>query len=270
MIEETHFPMFHIENIPSRPVFFMHIAKTAGSYLNSLFKSSLGSPSVETHIEGKIGGSKALKEALDRGVSVFSGHVMYGLWKEIERPSACRFTKITIVRDPIEHLASHIQWLDHYNLPEMRSAYQALDESHQRIVDRIGAIDLSNISQIDRYLTNLGADEIRLFDNCQTRYFVTSGRKTMDAVRPLSLADCQSLRRAMSDFDVIARQSNLESDIVRIASCTGLHLKFSDVRVNSAKSERRIETRNPVMRQVLGKRTLVDQWLWRELENEGS
>ena len=57
-----------------------------------------------------------LKDVLDAGVRVFSGHVMYPLWREIAGPLDAQFCKVCILRDPISHLASHIQWLDHYNL----------------------------------------------------------------------------------------------------------------------------------------------------------
>ena len=252
---------------PPRPVFFMHIAKTAGSYVNSLFETALGADRVATHIETCIGGSDALATAIDGGILVFSGHVMFGLWRDIEGPLGLDFLKVTVVRDPIEHLASHIRWLDHYNNPEKRQSYRALDEHHQRVVDRVGAIDFNDVGQLDRFLTNLTPAELRLFDNCQSRYFISSGRRTLDACRPLSLADCRALRTAMEEFDVIARQDRFETDIQRIAETTRLPLVASDTRVNVAKSPRQMDTSNPLVRQVLGKRTLVDQWMWRTLSN---
>lgn len=254
--------------LPPRPIFFMHIAKTAGSYLNTLFESALGSERVITHIELKIGGAAGLVEALERGTYVFSGHVMFGLWQDMEGPLGQRFSRVTVVRDPIDHLASHLLWLDHYNLPEKRQEYRALNEAHQRIADRIGAIDLTDLGQLDAFLTNLSAAETRLFDNCQARYFLTSGGRSLDAMRPLSLSDCRMLRRAMAEFDVIARQDRLAHDIPRISQVLGLDLRHTNETVNAAKSERRIDTSNPYVRQVLGKRTLVDQWLWRTLAHE--
>lgn len=245
------------------PVFFMHIAKTAGSYVNSLLVDAIGADRVLTHIELNIGNSVQLQNALDRGVTVFSGHVMHGLWEAIAAPIETRFRKISVVRDPIEHLASHILWLDHYNRSDQRRDYLALDEAHRRVADRVGAIDVSDVGQLDQFLTEMSPTEVRLFDNCQSRYFLMPGRRELETHRPLSLADAKALGRAVGKFDIVARQDRLEADIPQIGRKIGVQLSYMDRRVNPAKSERRIETSNPLVRQVLGKRTILDQWLWR-------
>ena len=251
-----------------QPVFFMHIAKTAGSYINEVLQTALGDGQIATHVETHIGSSADLGAALKRGTRVFSGHVMNGLWEDIAGPTRVAFRKITLLRDPVDHLASHLLWLDHYNRPEKRREYKQLDEAHQRVSDRIAAIDLTDVGQLDAYLTGISGQEVRLFDNCQARYFLMSGRRDMASIRPLSLADAKALRIAASDFDAIGFQDRLREDIPRLGKATGLELVFTDRRVNPAQSIRRIDTSNPLVRQVLSKRTLVDQWLWRHVRRE--
>ena len=248
-----------------RPIFFMHIAKTAGSYLNARFRAALGDESVATHIEASIGDTAALRARLDSGVRFFSGHVMYAHWRDIAGPLADEFRTICILRDPIEHIASHIQWLDHYNRPEFAREYRHLDEFHRRVVDRIGAVDITEIGQLDRFLADLSGLEVRLFDNCQSRYFVASGRRTYDSIRPLSLSDRFAVSQAVSNFDAVVFQDDLETGVAEISKATGVALASSATRVNPALSDRRIDTSNPVIRQILSRRTLVDQWLWRLL-----
>ena len=250
------------------PVFFMHIAKTAGSYLNERFADALGEAAVETHIEQSIGNTLDLKAALQIGKRFFSGHVMLGLWDDISGAIAGEFSMITVLRNPIEHLASHIQWLDHYNNPEQNSSYAALDEAHRRIVDRIGAVDLSDIGQLDDFLTGLSGTEVRLFDNCQSRYFIMSGRRDIDCIRPLSLSDRSNVAASLARFDAVACQDQLEKDLSKIGAATGAGLSFVDRRVNAAQSERWIDTRHPLVRQVLSKRTIVDQWLWQRVRHQ--
>lgn len=258
----------HDTVVLTQPVFFMHIAKTAGSYVNHLLEAALGTAAVATHIESKIGNSVDLLRAHSGGVQVFSGHVMQGLWRDIAAPSELVFKKITLLRDPIEHLASHLLWLDHYARPEKRKEYRQLDEAHQRISDRIAAIDLTDVGQLDAFLTGLSGHEVRLFDNCQARYFVMSGRREVEAMRPLSLADAKALRVAAAAFDAIGFQDRLAKDIPRLGAAMGIDLKYLEKRVNPAQSVRRIDTTNPLVRQVLGKRTIVDQWLWRHARAE--
>jgi len=258
------------DNTPvlAEPVFFMHIAKTAGSFVNVLLQNAIGAPHVATHIESKIGSSADLLRAYSSGVQVFSGHVMQGLWHDIAAPTELGFKKFTLLRDPIEHLASHLLWLDHYNRPEKRKEYVQLDESHRRISDRIAAIDLTDVGQLDAYLTGLSGHEVRLFDNCQARYFLMSGRRDMDAIRPMSLADAKALRQAAAQFDAIGFQDRLEEDVPRLGKAIGIELKYLKKRVNPAQSARKIDTTNPLVRQILGKRTIVDQWLWRHARAE--
>lgn len=250
------------------PVFFMHIAKTAGSYINERFLDALGAEAVATHIEQSIGNTSDLKAALLDGKRFFSGHVMLGLWDDVGGAVSGDFSMIFVVRDPIDHLASHIQWLDHYNNPDQRARYAALDEAHRRIVDRIGAIDLSDIGQLDAFLTGLTGTAVRLFDNCQSRYFIMTGRRDIDCIRPLSLADRSKVAAALARFNAVACQDQLKKGISKITAATGVGLSFVDKRVNAAQSERRIDTRHPLVRQVLNKRTIVDQWLWQRAKQE--
>ena len=98
------------------PVFFMHIAKTAGSYLNAVLTDALGETQVATHVEHRLGGAADLAEMLANGRRVISGHVMNCLWEQITAGSPQTFRKVSIVREPIAHLASHLLWLDHYAL----------------------------------------------------------------------------------------------------------------------------------------------------------
>ncbi len=254
--------------ILAQPVFFMHIAKTAGSYVNVVLRNALGANAIATHIETRIGGASELEEALGHGTKVFSGHVMNGLWDDIAGPTGVKFRKFTLLRDPIEHLASHLLWLDHYNRPEKRREYNQLDESHRKISDRIAAIDLTDVGQLDAFLTGLSGQEVRLFDNCQARYFLVSGRRDMASIRPLSLADAKPLRRAAAGFDAIGFQDRLREDIPRLGRAIGLDLEYVEKRVNPAQSLRKIDTSNPLVRQVLGKRTILDQWLWRHARQE--
>ncbi len=264
--QSEHLP--RVENTRlDTPIFFMHIAKTAGSYLNRRFEVLLGPQYCATHIELSIGNRTDLKAALDRGVTFFSGHVMLGLWNDIAGDLAPKFQMATILRDPIEHLASHIQWLDHYNRPDKRREYLALDEAHRRVVDKIGASDIGEIGQLDDFLTNLSGIETRLFDNCQARYFLMSGQRDVVSQRALSLGDRRHVSAALKRFDYVIRQDDLKNGLALLSKGTGIDLSFSDTRINAAKSLRKIDTSNLIVRQILGKRTLLDQWLWRRVHS---
>lgn len=253
---------------PEIPVFFMHIAKTAGSYFNEILKSALGTETLRVHCEFSVGSSEDLRVALESGVRVFSGHVMNPLWDEMAEPLGISFRKITLLRDPIEHLASHLLWLEQYTRANMWKHYRDLDRAHQIVADRLSAIDLTDVGQLDDYLTNLSGLEVRLFDNCQARYFLMQGRQDVKSYKPLCLADAKVLSKAIKDFDAIGFQDNLGEDVPRLGQSVGLDLQYVDKRVNTANSTSKIDTTNPIVRQVLSKRTILDQWLWRHARQD--
>ena len=247
------------------PVFFMHIAKTAGSYLNTVLVDAYGAGRVATFSEEWLGNTDDLRRRLAGGARVISGHIMNALWEEIVAPLDTRFTKITVLREPHEHLASHLHWLDHYNRPDMRGEYALLDEAHRRVIDRIGAVNLTDPAQLDEYMTHLGPSEIALFDNCQSRYLIGNDRRGLRNMQPLTLSDAKAIRAALAGFDVVLRQDRLPEDIPRLSERLGLSLPVPQTRVNAGRSTRRIDTSSPLIRQILSKRTIVDQWLWREV-----
>ena len=254
------------EPLEGAPVFFMHIAKTAGSYLNAVLTEALGPSQVATHVEHRLGSASDLSAMLDGGCRLISGHVMNGLWNDIAGGVGTGFRKITILREPIAHLASHLLWLDHYNQPEHRTDYMLLDEAHQRVVDRIGAVDLNDIGHLDHYLTNLNPTEIRLFDNCQSRYFLAAGRRDPSLTRPLSLADVRGLHGAIDEFDLILSQNRMEAGLAALSDLLNVKLAPLPDRVNEGRATRVIDTSGVLVRQVLSRRTLVDQWLWRQVQ----
>lgn len=247
-------------------IFFMHIAKTAGSYVNRLFLDALGGDRAVEHFLQRYPTHEAVAQAVnDEGVVFLSGHVYLRLWNELSRTVGRPFLRVTALRDPIEHLASHILWLDHYNLPEKRAEYARLSEPHQRLVDRIGQVDLADCGSVDHFLTHLPAGGVQLLDNCQARYFVSGPGSRTGHHDPLTLAHCEEITRAARGFDLIIRQDRMDEGVARIAALAGLTLSAPAGRVNEAASARRIDTANPILRAVFGKRTLVDQWLWRNL-----
>lgn len=245
------------------PVFFMHIAKTAGSYLNTVLTDALGPDQVATHVEHRLGSAADLKTMLEAGQRVISGHVMNGLWEMIASGVATPFRKVTILREPVAHLASHILWLDHYNQPDHRDDYRRLDEGHQRVVDRIGAVDVTDVGHLDHFLTTLNPIETRLFDNCQSRYFLGADRRDPTVTRPLSLADARALRGAAEGFDLILCQDRLDTDLEALSDLLGVPLPAPEARINEGRATRVIDIANPIVRQIMSRRTLVDQWLWR-------
>ena len=98
--------------------FFMHIAKTAGSFVNNVLQKGLGPRFVE-HCE-------AQGRLTSNDIAVWSGHIYLPQWRAIEKLNAWKMKRFTLLRDPVAQTASHILWLDHYALPEFQREYKRL------------------------------------------------------------------------------------------------------------------------------------------------
>jgi hypothetical protein len=147
-------------------IFFMHIAKTAGSSVNKIFSEIYRNQAI-THIEGKPDWNTAIDQ-----FSFISGHIRYPVFARMVK--GVDFKYITFVRDPIEHLRSHLNWV----------RIQTIDPKHKKFVERNPAIwrlskglwkvNLSDAKSIlfflEEHYSNTQCKV--LFQNCQCRYFI--------------------------------------------------------------------------------------------------
>ena len=254
----------------SRPiVFMMHIAKTAGSYLNQVFLNALGQDRVALHVERFIGDHETFLKTIDKGITFFSGHIyLANIENIIELAGKRAETKIiTVVRDPLEQLASHIKWFDHYNLPENEIARGRLPETVQELIAKIKKTDLDDAGSLDRFLTFLDATGIQYLDNCQSRYFLASKDSNIQAETPITLDTRRRLGKRIEVFDMVLRGNKLREDIAALAELLNIDLQYLDERVNVAKSNRSLDYSNPLTRSVLSKRLVVDNWMWNRLQS---
>jgi hypothetical protein len=246
------------ENIAANSGFFMHIAKTAGSYMNDVFSQSLGERFV-AHCEGPNQLNK------DADVVLWSGHVYLESWRKIEVQRGWTTKRFTLLREPLSQLSSHILWLDHYAGPAVRREYNALDVGSRQVVDEVAATDLSDAGAIDRLFTNLVDRGVMYFDNCQSRYFI-AGSSEISRTEPLHLGMRSTLDKALNEFSVVGTDDNIEGFIRRVADELSIDLKYSEKRVNEAKATRSIDLSDPDVRAVLAKRTMLDNWLYKRVQ----
>lgn len=253
-----------------QPIYFMHIAKTAGSYINKLFVDALGEDACVLHAEHNLRDEHDKERAIRSAaggdeIRFISGHIYHHDWLHSCADDAYRFYQIATVREPIAHLASHIQWLDHYNRPDKRQQYNNLSLPLQKLVDDIGRLDFESVGDLDAFLSSLSGTAVQMLDNCQSRYFLCGYSSNIQRTDALDLSSVNELSTAVDKFDLIFTLDNLANAIDIIRSQTGISLAPLESRVNTAKSNRTIDINNKVVRSVLSKRSLVDQWLWRSV-----
>ena len=84
-----------------KQIYFMHVPKVAGTSVNSVFSNYFGEDEVVLHCENK--------KCDLQSYSFVSGHVAWPTFRAIiDGADAYKFT---IMRDPIDHLLSHLRWV---------------------------------------------------------------------------------------------------------------------------------------------------------------
>jgi hypothetical protein len=243
--------------LPANAFFFMHIAKTAGSFVNDVLSRGLGKRFLD-HCE-------AAGRLATPDVAFWSGHVFLPQWRDIETANAWKTQRFTVLRNPASQTVSHILWLDHYAQPEFRREYNRLDPQTRQVVDLVGATDLADAGAIDHMLTHLPGRGVQYFDNCQSLYFL-AGADGIGIEDYLHLGMRTRLREVMKAFAVIGVGERMEDFIRRMSEAIAFPLVYEDVRVNEAKSKRAIDLTDPEIQAVIAKRVTLDNWLYQAVK----
>jgi hypothetical protein len=253
----------------SRTLFFMHIGKTAGSYLNQCFSNAFGKDSVTPFCQDLIDASNnPAYRQLFEDKSVISGHFYLADWTEFAQRQGIDAALATVLRSPLHQIVSSLRFLDGYNDP---SRHQEVDMMHldlRDIVLRLAEVDFADAGSLDGFLTTLTPVGVRLFDNNQSRFFLGRERgdagPSADLSVPLTLACAPRLAEALDRFDLVGLTERLPETLVFLSELTGHTILPVATRINETQSPRTIDVSDPWIRRVLAKRIVVDDWLYRQ------
>ena len=250
-----------------RPIFFMHIAKTAGSFVNHVVNVSAQEGQYDFHIERFLRYKEYFEKEAKEKIFV-SGHVYLSDWLDMSKTYSLDFDIMTIIREPFSHIVSHMLWLDHYNQREFRGEFNALDQNTQTVVDRIGAVNFEDPGSLDNFLTHLSPRGIQYLDNCQARYFLCGNQEPIERFQPLTLAMRFAIAKKLDNVAFIS--TNVEAFVEELGRRLPFPLTVSPEKVNEAKAARRIDINNRMIKRVIEKRILVDLWLYERIVKAGS
>ena len=193
-----------------KQIYFMHVPKVAGTSVNSVFSNYFGEDEVVLHCENK--------KCDLQSYSFVSGHVAWPTFRAIiDGADAYKFT---IMRDPIDHLLSHLRWVWRLSLPEFQSDYLRHDEDIRAIVDSLSEVDLRSISDIESFLESTSGHARNLFINGQSRYFMRSEYHG-------SIFGQRAFRDALSnfrDFDIVGTLDRLQDCLNVVSQENGISL----------------------------------------------
>lgn len=149
-----------------RPIFFLHIPKTAGTSINE-FLAGIYSPTpsaqhIELHDEWR-------NDEFWRRYPYISGHINYFLARHFA-PSSFLF--VTFLRDPWAQLRSVLRYQYAVATPLNQALFEYVDPQLRAVCEAMHDFDLENPKEFEQWVSHVLADNEYngLIDNMQTRF----------------------------------------------------------------------------------------------------
>lgn len=150
--------------LASRKIFFIHIAKTGGSSFNAFIKKRLyGIEHCEMHLASDT--ITLLDLELLKQLDYISGHLKLDVFNKNEFSREAYFL-MTFLRNPIDQLISHVNWIIH--IQELGS--DSFSRLSQEIQEASHEFASANLYDADTFISLL--QKHQGFSNNQSRYFV--------------------------------------------------------------------------------------------------
>lgn len=148
-------------------IFYMHVAKTAGSSLNRVIASKFAKSEISLHIENHS--ARHQKGALDHYMYL-SGHI--SIVAARKKMGLGHRYQITMFRDPIEQLASHLRWVKLIESGIGLRVFSKHPKEVRQISRELQKINFRDADSLLHYLNGLSGLAYKYFNNCQTRYLL--------------------------------------------------------------------------------------------------
>jgi hypothetical protein len=249
----------------SKPkIFFMHIGKTGGSYVNDVFIKSIGAENCLVHCEQIMHDQSTFRELLAKKTFV-SGHVYYKDWVRLAGQLNSEFLKVSVVRSPLKHLKSHLLFANNLGQPEFRKTVDGLrlDEEVVRALDEVALVNFSNSRSIEQFMNSLSSKGTELFNNCQSRYFLCEENSNSTLI--LKRSHYNQLLSALPQFDLIGLNENIDFFLSRVQHMSGLKLDIHSEIVNKTISNADFDLDEEIVRQALKRNTEIDELLYQSV-----
>lgn len=217
------------ENIPYR-IFYMHIAKTAGSSLNHIFHETFGEEA-KSHIEGQY-----LSRELFEKYRFSSGHIRFPVFKR--HTGNLDFRTITFLRDPVDHLRSHLNWVRMQSIDPKHRPFIERNKDIQALSEGLRDIKIDDPESVRSFLRqNQHNPQCNiLFDNCQTRYFIEIRRN-----RRVKFSDLINALNHMQQFDFVGLSERFDGSVRKLERVLDIKLNAATARENVSEYDREVK-----------------------------
>jgi hypothetical protein len=201
-------------------VYFMHVAKTAGTSFNAAMLGAFGEDACVIHAEAHWPQLKEGDRTPLEGKSYVAGHLflpwLTQVAEEEEKPRY-RQMIVALVRSPEQQLRSHLRMLARIgSMP--REKRNDWPEFIHRISERLHRSELKDADEILAAIRENEPQSLTLFDNCQTRYFSPPEDyrvQPRDVERAISAAE--------KHLDLITDEQGVQAMVSEICARVGMH-----------------------------------------------
>lgn len=149
----------------TKNVFFLHIPKTGGQFINNLLKNLVPDDQHLEHLQNYV----HLEDKSFLEKRFLSGHIPLKRFHKIVHDSKVRLI-FTIIREPYNHLISHISWVR--NLTQNSKRFNAHPKIVQDLAIKLEQINFENAPEVEEFVNQIDGYALAAFDNRQIRYFV--------------------------------------------------------------------------------------------------
>lgn len=232
---------------------FLHIPKTAGVSVTQAFVEELGAD------QCALFSDKMIDETFLHSRFV-SGHIYFG---DVTHDAFL----FTFLRNPIRQIASHLMWIDHYNLPQFQQEREGFPENVKAGIRALENTDLSSAKSIDNYLRRHPLDSPLRIANLQSEMLAFK-RQEVVSMSNRELADL-AIRR-LGELDFFGLSETLHADMCSLFRTLEFRSMPELSHLNSSPSERVVDYQLPDVKRVLSKYVQADQWLYEYAVNAKS
>lgn len=240
----------------AKEIFYLHMPKTGGHVVNKFLETAFGRENFYDFVPDPS--NIDAKQRL-----VLSGHLRFG----DVLPRSKHWFNITFIRNPVDQLASHLRWLDHYNDEKFKFERDNFPAHVIRILDRVREVDFDDGTDLDEFISSIRIEDSVRLRNMQTELigFSTQSLRKVDDKTQYELALAYS-----RSFNFIGLTHCMQEDINRLATKLGCRHVYKTDRANESVAGRQPNLKNAGVLATLREHTKADQQFFEYISWERS